>query len=178
MNYSAIKTNDIANGPGVRVSLFVSGCDLCCEGCFNASAWDFGAGEPFTIGTLGTILDELASDRVAGLSVLGGEPLHPRNVEGVRTVLRAVRAAYPRKGVWMWTGRTYEDVMTSEEADVLRLIDVLVDGPYVKAIRDPGLRFRGSSNQRIIDLRASESEGRVVTWSDGLLYGSRGWPYR
>lgn len=175
MNFSAIKTNDIANGPGVRVSLFVSGCDLRCDGCFNASAWDFGAGEPFTVGVLGTILDELGSDRVAGLSVLGGEPLHPMNAQGVRTILRAVRDAYPNKGVWVWTGRTYEDVMASDQADVLDLVDVLVDGPFVSALRDMSLRFRGSSNQRIIDVARSRDENRVVTWSDGLLYDSRGW---
>ena len=153
MNYSAIKPCDIANGTGVRVSLFVSGCRRRCPGCFNASAWDFGAGEPFTGKTEERILRLLAPDHIAGLSVLGGEPFEPENRIALAPFLERVRRMFPSKDVWCWTGFTQEELADAESRRLLASVDVLVDGPFVEAERDISLAWRGSRNQRVIRLR-------------------------
>lgn len=163
MNFSAIKPCDIANGTGVRVSLFVSGCRRHCPGCFNSSTWRFGAGRPFTEGTEEHILRLLAPDYIRGLSVLGGEPFEPENRAVLAPFLERVRADFPSKDVWCWTGFTLEEVEADAECRrMLGCIDVLVDGPFVQAERDISLAWRGSRNQRIIRFgdRSKEKDER------------------
>ena len=165
MNYAAIKTCDFANGPGVRVSLFVSGCTLGCDGCFNADAQDFTYGQQFDDTTSETVLRLLTPEYVRGLSVLGGEPFEPQNIPALTSFLQTVRAKRPDKDVWIYSGHTFEEIVTGDGAELLSLADVLVDGPFVKEKRDPTLQFRGSSNQRMIDVRKSLESGCVVEYS-------------
>ena len=153
MNYGKIKKVDIANGPGVRVSLFVSGCRNHCPGCFNPETWDFGYGEPFTKTTEKEIMKALRPSWIQGLSILGGEPMEPENQKALLPLLRRIRVMQPDKDVWLYTGYRYEDIA---DAEILTWIDVLVDGPYVEAEKDISLAFRGSRNQRIIRVRGDE----------------------
>lgn len=170
MNYATIKNCDIANGPGVRVSLFVSGCTHRCPGCFNAVAWDFDYGQPFTRETEDYILSLLAPDYVKGLTLLGGEPFEPQNQGAIVALLRRVREKYPRKTVWAYSGYLFDRDIRSgrlgDTAEYLRLLDVLVDGPFVEAKKNLRLRFRGSENQRIIDVPATLASGEIVLWQD------------
>ena len=154
MNYGAIKKTDIANGLGVRVSLFVSGCRNHCHGCFQPETWDFDFGEPFTRATEDEIILALRPSWIQGLSILGGEPMEPENQEALFPFLERVRTELPGKDVWLYTGYHYEDI---KGAELLRLVDVLVDGPFVKEQRDAGLAFRGSRNQRILRLINGEA---------------------
>ena len=161
MNYASIRTCDIANGEGVRVTLFVSGCTHRCKGCFNAEAQDFAYGSPFTRETEDEVLRALAPGHIAGLSLLGGEPMEPENQLALAPFLRRFRERYgDGKSLWIYTGCIYEkDLLlpsrwrTGVTDDILSMTDVLVDGPFVEALKDPSLAFRGSSNQRILRLR-------------------------
>lgn len=170
MNYANIKTCDIANGVGVRVSLFVSGCTHGCPGCFNAEAQDFTYGKPFTRETEDLLLSELDKSYVAGLTLLGGEPFEPRNQRVLLPFLRRVRSERPGKTVWAFSGYTWEELTGESRArceatdELLSLTDVLVDGEFVEALKDISLRFRGSSNQRLIDVPASLAAGEAVLW--------------
>ena len=171
MNYAAIKTCDIANGPGVRTSLFVSGCTHHCKGCFQPETWDFSYGEPFTQDVIDTILHSLEPAYVAGLTLLGGEPFEPANQPAVAELLRQLRARCPGKNVWAFTGFLLDrDLLSGRVGDaalvrqMLGCIDVLVDGPFVLEKKDLALRFRGSSNQRLIDIPATLASGRIVLW--------------
>lgn len=176
MNYATIKTNDIANGVGVRVSLFVSGCTHHCKGCFNAEAWDFAYGEPFTPAVEERLLAALAPDYVAGLSVLGGEPLEPAHQQALLPFLHRVKQRYPHKTIWCYTGYRLDDELlppdgrahTPVTRELLGLLDVLVDGRFVEELKDISLRFRGSSNQRIIDVPATLAADRIILkeWGD------------
>lgn len=159
MNYGKINKHDIANGPGVRVSLFVSGCRNRCKGCFNPETWSFDYGEKFTPDTLRDILAALAPDHISGLSILGGDPFEPENRETVTAVCAWVNQFYPDKTIWIYTGYLYEDLTYLE---VMRYADVLVDGPFIESEKDLRLAFRGSRNQRIIDVQASRRAGSVV----------------
>ena len=154
MNYAEIKKVDIANGPGVRVSLFVSGCRNHCKGCFNPETWDFDYGRPFTRETEDEIIEALRPSWIQGLSILGGEPTEEENAAVLIPFLKRVRAALPDKDIWLYSGYTYE---TLRDKEILTLADVLVDGPFLLEQKDAGLAFRGSRNQRIIDLREKES---------------------
>ncbi len=163
MNYSAIKPCDIANGEGVRVSLFVSGCTHHCKGCFNPSTWDFAAGEPFTPEVEERILSLLAPDHIQGISLLGGEPFEPENQAVLAPFIRRVRECLPGKDVWCYTGCVLEQDLlaptrwrTAVTDELLSMIDVLVDGPFIEALKDISLAFRGSSNQRILHLRTTD----------------------
>ena len=173
MNYGAIKKCDIANGPGIRVSLFVSGCTHHCPGCFNKDTWDFNYGEPFTPQTEREILDLLAPEHIGGFSLLGGEPFEPENQRVLLPLLREIKAQYPTKSVWCYSGYVLEQLMGESRArcevtdEMLGLIDVLVDGRFVEAKKDIRLRFRGSSNQRLIDLNKTRAAGKLVLWDDG-----------
>lgn len=171
MHFSVIKPCDIANGPGVRVSLFVSGCTNHCENCFQPETWDFGYGVPFTDETEQQILDRLSPSYIRGLSVLGGEPFEPSNQRALLPFLRRVRKTYPQKTIWAFSGFTYEELTTpgthpfcAETEEILSLLDVLVDGRYVEALHDISLHFRGSSNQRLIDLPATRKHGQVILY--------------
>lgn len=160
MNYSAIKPCDIANGEGVRVSLFVSGCTHHCKGCFNESTWPFDSGEPFTPEVVDNILSLLEPEHIQGLSLLGGEPFEPQNQVVLVPFLKRVRERFPQKDVWCYTGCVLErDLLsptrwrTDVTDEMLSMIDTLVDGPFVEELKDISLKFRGSSNQRIIKLK-------------------------
>ena len=173
MNYSIIKDCDIANGPGVRVTLFVSGCTHHCEGCFNEETWDFQYGEPFTEKTADRILSMLAPDYIAGLTLLGGEPLEPVNRQALLPLVRAVKERYPGKNIWCYTGYHFEqDVLGKfcaqwpEMKEFLSCIDVLVDGKFILSQKDISLRFRGSRNQRIIRVGESLRSDEIVMWDD------------
>jgi anaerobic ribonucleoside-triphosphate reductase activating protein len=173
MNYATIKPRDIANGPGVRVSLFVSGCTHRCPGCFNEEAWDFDYGQPFDQSTIDEILGLLQPDYVQGLTLLGGEPFDPRNQPAIVELLRQIKAKYPNKSIWAFTGYLFDrDILPGrlgESAitrEYLSYLDVLVDGPFIQARKNLTLRFRGSDNQRLIDVPASLSRGEVVLWQD------------
>jgi len=184
MNYSAIKYNDIANGIGVRTTLFVSGCRRHCPFCFNQEAADFSAGQPFDEATQDQILASLEPSYVDGLSVLGGEPLERRNQPAVADFLERVRARFPHKNVWLYSGFTWEELRgekpvaapyresprTDDTDRLLGLVDVLVDGPFVQDLKDITLRFRGSSNQRLLDVPASLAQGRPVPWHDDPVF--------
>lgn len=161
MNYGKINKTDIANGPGVRVSLFVSGCRRKCPGCFNPETWSFNYGEPFTTETLREIVDALAPDYIAGLTVLGGEPLDARNISTVTMICGVVKGYYPNKSIWVYTGHKYENLA---HTPIMEFIDVLVDGAFKEDLKDLTLKFRGSSNQRIIDVQASRKSDRVILW--------------
>lgn len=170
MNYAAIKNCDIANGPGVRVSLFVSGCTHHCPGCFNEVAWDFDYGEPFTEEIMDKIVDMMRPDYIKGLTLLGGEPFEPQNQQGIVQLLRKVKAQLPQKSIWAFSGYLFDkDILSGRLGDTreyLSYLDVLVDGPFVEAKKNLSLRFRGSENQRLIDVPASLESGKVVLWQD------------
>ena len=153
MNYAEIKKIDIANGTGVRVSLFVSGCRNHCKGCFNPETWDFDYGRPFTRETEDEIIEALRPSWIQGLSILGGEPTEEENAAVLIPFLKRVRAVLPDKDIWLYSGYTYEVLRDKE---ILTLADVLVDGPFLLEQKDAGLAFRGSRNQRIIDLKEKE----------------------
>ena len=165
MNYANIKHHDVANGPGIRVSLFVSGCTHHCKGCFNAEAWSFTYGEPFTQQTVEEILLALQPAYIQGLSLLGGEPFEPENQPAVLDLVRQVRAAYPEKDLWAYSGYTLEQLQTLAP-ELLAQITVLVDGPFVESQKDMRLAFRGSANQRILDVPASLKRGEPVFWKE------------
>lgn len=166
MNYAAIKKTDVANGPGIRVSLFVSGCTHHCPGCFNAEAWDFEYGQPYTLETEGEILTALDHEYIRGLSLLGGEPFEDANRPALIGLLEAVRAKFPEKDIWCYSGYTLEELSAwSGKEDVLpllQLIDVLVDGEFMIERKNLKLPFRGSENQRIINVKKSLASGNIV----------------
>ena len=170
MNYATIKNCDIANGPGVRVSLFVSGCTHHCPGCFNEIAWDFDYGEPFTQETIDSIIAMLRPAYIRGLTLLGGEPFEPQNQGAIVELLRQVKQQLPEKSIWAFSGYLFEkDILSGRLGDTseyLSYLDVLVDGPFIEAKKNLSLRFRGSENQRLIDVPASLAAGEVVLWQD------------
>ena len=167
MNYAALKKFDIANGPGVRVSLFVSGCRHHCKNCFNREAWDFDYGKPFTADTEEEILTELDKDYIKGLSLLGGEPFEPENRGALTALLKRVKQRNPEKPVWCYTGFEFEKLTDPTAVEMLSLIDVLVDGKFVEELKSLDLIFRGSSNQRILDVKRSLKAGEAV-WLEGV----------
>ena len=168
MNYATIKNCDIANGTGVRVSLFVSGCTHHCKGCFNAEAWDFNYGEPFTKEVENEILDMLKPDYIKGLSLLGGEPFEPQNMACLVPFLEKYKKLYPQKNIWSYSGYTFEEMTEGKlskdpnTAKMLGMIDILVDGEFVEAKRNLMLKFRGSENQRLLDVKESLAQGKAV----------------
>lgn len=178
MNYAEIKNCDIANGPGVRVSLFVSGCTHHCPGCFNEVAWDFGYGRPFTQETVDTILKMLEPSYIRGLTLLGGEPFEPQNEGPIVELLRQIKAKMPQKSIWAFSGYLFDrDILSGRLGDwsitqeYLSYLDVLVDGRFIEAQKNLSLRFRGSENQRIIDVPASLASGEIVLWQDWQSMG-------
>ena len=173
MNYATIKNCDIANGPGVRVSLFVSGCTHKCKGCFNEVAWDFDYGEPFTQETIDAIIVMLRPGYIKGLTLLGGEPFDPRNQPAIVELLRQVKKELPEKSIWAFSGYLFEkDILAWRlgpreiTEEYLNYLDVLVDGPFIESKKNLSLRFRGSENQRLIDVPASLKMGQTILWND------------
>ena len=159
MYYGAIKNLDIANGPGIRVSLFVSGCRNHCKGCFQPETWDFMYGKHFGLKDFSELIDLLGNEHIAGLSILGGDPFEPENLETVVALCKIVKQIYPEKNIWIWTGYLWEDICDN---DIFNYIDVLVDGRFEESQKDLSLAFRGSSNQRIIDISKSKECGYIV----------------
>lgn len=162
MRYAKIKNYDVANGPGVRVSIFVSGCNHHCKGCFNKEAWDFNYGQEFTEDTINEILEAMRPNYISGLTLLGGEPFEPINQKGLLKLVRKVKKEYPEKDIWAYSGYLFDkDIMErqvkqlKETKELLSYIDVLVDGKFIENLKNPNLYFRGSSNQRIIDVKES-----------------------
>lgn len=173
MNYAAIKKIDVANGVGMRVSLFVSGCTHHCKGCFNPEAWSFNYGEPFTEAVEDEILQALKPSYIQGLSLLGGEPFEPANQQALLPFIRRFKEMYPEKNLWCYSGYNFEqDMLTGKlgpeeiTMELLSYIDILVDGEFVLELKNPKLRFRGSENQRIIDVPKSLAEDRLVLWEE------------
>ncbi|MDD6291965.1 MAG: anaerobic ribonucleoside-triphosphate reductase activating protein [Lachnospiraceae bacterium] len=171
MNYAGIKYCDIANGLGCRTVLFVSGCRNACKGCFQPQTWDFHYGEPFDEKVQQEILDSLAPEYVQGLTLLGGEPFEPENQEALLPFVSRVRQKYPQKNIWAFTGYIYDrDLIpggrkyTKDTDKLLSMIDVLVDGPFCEELKDITLKFRGSSNQRILDLQKTRKSGKIITF--------------
>lgn len=171
MNYATIKKYDIANGTGVRVSLFVSGCTHHCKGCFNPETWDFNYGNPFTKEVEDEIITALSKSYISGLSLLGGEPFEAENQKVLSPFLARVKSLFPEKDVWCYSGYNFEsDMLTGKLGDsriteeMLKHIDILVDGEFVESLKDISLRFKGSSNQRIIDVKASLASDTLVLW--------------
>lgn len=169
MNYSGIKPFSIENGEGVRVSLFVSGCRNACKGCFQPETWNFAYGQPFTEETEEEILEMLRPDYVKGLTLLGGDPLEEENQESLLPFLRKVKAVYPEKDIWVYTGYILEQDLvpggrkyTNCTDEIMKMIDVMVDGPFVQEKKDLTLKFRGSSNQRVIDMKETRDKGKMI----------------
>ncbi len=170
MNYAKINKNDIANGIGIRVTLFVSGCTHCCKGCFNKEAWDFDFGQLFDEGVQNELLEALSPSYISGLTLLGGEPMEPQNQRALLPFLKRVKELYKNKTVWCYSGYTFEELTGESRArcevtdEVLSLVDILVDGEFIEELKDISLRFKGSSNQRIIDMNKTRSSGEIVLW--------------
>ncbi len=176
MNYSSIKKFDIANGEGVRTSLFVSGCRNRCKNCFNPETWSFEYGQPFTDEVKNDIFDSMKNSSVRGITVLGGEPMEPENQVEILPLLREFKEKFPDKTVWLYTGNLYEELMGLRgeffkhldiTAELLSYVDILVDGRFIEEEKSIGLRFRGSKNQRVIDMNKTRASGQVVIW-DGV----------
>ena len=180
MNYATIKNCDIANGEGVRVTLFVSGCTNHCKSCFQPQTWDFCYGQPFTEESEQEILKLLAPSYISGLTLLGGEPFEPENQRELLPFVRNFKALYPNKTVWCYSGYTWEQLTGKEPCaarcevtdELLQLLDVLVDGEFVQAKHDISLRFRGSSNQRLLDMPRTLAAGQPVWWEDEAVFAT------
>ena len=161
MRYNKIRKMDISNGPGVRVSIFMQGCAFNCKNCFNPETHDFNAGQEFSEDTIKKVLALCENEHVEGLSILGGEPMNPQNIEGTTALAKAFKEKYPNKNLWAWSGYKFDEDLKDKE--VLNYLDVLVDGVYVDEKRNPKLKWRGSENQRVIDIKESLKQHKVVT---------------
>lgn len=167
MKYAKIRKMDISNGEGVRVSLFVQGCSFHCKNCFNQETWDFNGGKEFTTAEIQKIIELADKDYIAGLSILGGEPLHNNNVDEVFHIVATFKEKFPNKNIWLWTGFKFEDaIKDSKRKFILRNIDVLIDGQFEEDKKDLTLKWRGSSNQRVIDCKKSLAENKVILKED------------
>ena len=162
MRYNLIRSMDIANGPGIRVSIFMQGCEFHCKNCFNSETWDFDKGTEFSEETIDTVLDLCKEKEIKGLSILGGEPMHPKNIEATTELAKAFKEKYPEKNIWMWSGFEFEKNLKDKEA--MKYVDVLVDGRYVDELHNPKLKWKGSSNQRVIDVQKSLDQGKIVLY--------------
>ena len=167
MRYNKIRKMDISNGPGVRTSIFVQGCTFNCKNCFNPETHDFRGGKEFTEETIEKILDLSSKDYIVGLSILGGDPMHPKNLEETTKLAKAFKKRFPEKNIWLWTGFQYEDV---EDKEILNYIDVLIDGKYIDELHNPTLKWKGSSNQRVIDIRKTKQKKKIIEVEGALVY--------
>lgn len=163
MRYNKIRKMDISNGPGVRVSIFFQGCAFHCDGCFNPDTWDFNCGEEFTDEVIEKVITLCKNDYIVGLSILGGEPMHPKNIDGTIKLAKRFKEEYPNKNIWTWTGFTFETIKNKE---VFNYIDVLVDGQFKKELFNPTLHWKGSSNQRVIDIKKTIKKNEIVLYKD------------
>ena len=163
MRYNKIRKMDIADGPGVRVSIFLQGCTFNCKNCFNPETHDFKGGEEFTDETIQEVLDLCDKEFITGLSILGGEPMHPKNIKGTIKLAKAFKERYPDKTIWSWSGFLIDNIVDKE---ILNYLDVLVDGQYVDELHNPTLKWCGSENQRVIDVKKTLKKGEVVLYKD------------
>ena len=163
MRYNKIRKMDISNGPGIRVSIFMQGCSFHCKDCFNSETWDFKAGKEFNDDVINKVLDLASLPHIVGLSILRGEPMHPNNREGTIKLAKAFKKRYPNKDIWVWSGYLFDEL---KDIEGLSYIDTLVDGRFVLEKANPTLKFRGSSNQRVIDVKKSLEAGNVVLRSE------------
>ena len=163
MKYNKIRKMDIANGPGVRVSVFLQGCSFHCKNCFNPETWDFDEGLEFTDEVIEEIIELCGKKHIQGLSILGGEPMHPKNIKGTIKLAKRFKEVYPDKNIWSWSGFLFDQIKDKEIFDYL---DVLVDGQYIDELHDPTLKWRGSSNQRVIDVQKTIKKGDIVLYED------------
>ena len=161
LRYNKIRKMDIANGPGVRVSIFMQGCTFNCKNCFNPETHDFNGGKEFNEKTIERVLELCDNDNIVGLSILGGEPMHPNNIDGTTTLAKAFKSKYPNKSLWAWTGFSFEKNIKDKE--IAKYLDVLVDGQYMEELHNPKLKWKGSENQRVIDVQKSLKENRIIT---------------
>lgn len=161
MRYNKIRKMDISNGPGIRISIFLQGCTFHCEDCFNPETWDFNKGEEFTDEVIEEVLELCNKPYIKGLSILGGEPMHPFNITGTIKLAKAFKERYPKKTIWSWSGFLYDQIIDKE---IFNYIDVLVDGQFQKELRNPNLDWRGSSNQRVIDVKKTKEKGEIVLY--------------
>jgi anaerobic ribonucleoside-triphosphate reductase activating protein len=155
---------DISNGPGVRVSIFMQGCHFHCKGCFNEETWDFNGGEEFTDETINRVLELASADYIVGLSILGGEPMNPKNIDGTTKLAKAFKEKFPNKSLWAWSGYLFDKDLSDKE--VMKYLDVLVDGTFKIDLFDPTLKWKGSSNQRVIDVQKSLKKKKVVLYEE------------
>ena len=164
MRYNKIRKMDVSNGPGIRVSIFMQGCIFNCKNCFNPETHDFNGGKEFTEETIARVLELCEPEHIQGLSILGGEPMHPKNIEGTTALAKAFKEKFPKKTIWSWSGFTFEDYLKDKE--VLQYIDVIVDGQYKDELRDPRLKYAGSSNQRAIDVKKTLKKSEIVLFEE------------
>ena len=163
MRYNKIRKMDISDGPGVRVSIFMQGCSFNCKNCFNKETHDFNGGKEFTDDTIQRVLELCDNENIEGLSILGGEPMHPSNIEGTTKLAKAFKEKFPTKNVWAWSGFSYDKDLKDKE--VVKYLDVLVDGQYKDELRNPTLKWKGSENQRVIDVQESLKESKLVLFN-------------
>ena len=163
MRYNRIRKMDISNGPGVRVSIFMQGCEFHCKDCFNPETWDFKCGEEFTDETIEEVLNLCDHDHITGLTILGGEPMHQINIEGTTKLAKEFKKRFPKKSLWVWTGFLFEGI---KDKEVFNYIDVLIDGQFKTELFSPKLRWKGSSNQRVIDVKETKKKGEIVIYED------------
>ena len=163
MRYNKIRKMDISNGPGVRVSIFMQGCHFHCKECFNPETWDFEGGKEYTDKTIERVLELCSNDYIVGLSILGGDPMHPKNIEGTTKLAKAFKEKFPNKNLWVWTGFLFENIKDNE---VFNYVDTLIDGQFKVELFDPRLKWKGSSNQRVIDVKESLKKNKVVIIED------------
>ena len=161
MRYNKIRKMDIADGPGVRVSIFMQGCSFHCKNCFNPNTWDYEGGNEFTDETINRVLDLCDNSNIAGLSILGGEPMNPTNIEGTTKLAKVFKEKYPNKTVWAWTGYSFDQHLKDKE--VSKYLDVVVDGQFKEELKNPTLKWRGSENQRVIDVKKSIEKNEIIT---------------
>ena len=163
MKYNKIRKMDIANGPGVRVSIFLQGCSFHCDNCFNPETWDFDKGLEFDDKVIDEIIELCGKSHIQGLSILGGEPMHPKNIKGTIQLAKRFKETYPDKNIWSWSGFLFDQI---KDREVFNYIDVLVDGQFDEELRNPNLKWRGSSNQRVIDVKKTIKKGDIVLYED------------
>ena len=164
MRYNKIRKMDISDGPGVRVSIFTQGCSFNCKNCFNKETHDFNGGKEFNDETLNHILDLCANEHIEGLSILGGEPMHPNNIEGTTKLAKAFKEKYPNKSLWAWSGYSFDTDLKNKE--IAKYLDVIVDGRYEDDLKNPTLKWKGSENQRVIDVKKSLADSKIVLFKD------------
>ena len=167
MRYNKIRKMDISNGPGLRVSIFIQGCTFNCKNCFNPETHDFKDGHEFNDETIQKILELCSQKYIVGLSLLGGEPMHPKNIEETTRLAKAFKEKYPEKNIWAWSGYLFDEYLKDKE--ILNYLDVLIDGQYKDELHDPTLKWRGSSNQRVIDVKKSLKKNQVLLFEETLI---------